>query len=109
MNIVFWVILAILASTTQVTCVNMFTKKKDICWIMIALLASCTLIFSYIQLLSQTNLESIYPFIKILSIVLVVLASICLFDAKPNTTMIVGLVFGFVSIYLLSSTVQSRQ
>jgi len=109
MNIVFWVIIAILASSAQVTCVKMFTKKKELCWIAFAVLASFTLIFSYIQLLSQTNLESMYPFIKILSIVLVVLASTILFDAKINAHMIVGLILGFVSIYLLSSTVHSRQ
>jgi len=108
MHIGFWVILAILASSAKVTCVKMFTKNKDIKWIVFALLASLTLLFSYIQLLSQTNLESMYPFIKILSIIFVVLASVCLFDAKLNAHMIVGLLFGFVSIYLLSSSVQSR-
>ena len=105
-KIVFWVFVAIAASAAQAPCIKYYTKTKEICWIYYALLASAVLTFSYSQLFSDYDIESIYPFIKILSIMVVVVLSVLLFKTKVSTNTILGLFFGGISLVLLSSNIR---
>jgi multidrug transporter EmrE-like cation transporter len=97
-----WYILAILASAYAGIYVKKYIKENDINNIYIAVFLNSFLIYCYVKVFSESSMSSAYPFIKILSIVIVAITGIMVYSETLNISMIFGIKFGIISIYLLS-------
>ena len=97
-----WVLLAIVASALPVPLLKYYTQTNDIKWLILAVVSHLILTVSYIHLLGNTNMESVYAFIKIVSILAVAMLSIILFETQVQRHAVLGIVFGCISLYFLS-------
>jgi hypothetical protein len=97
-----WFIIAIIASACPVFFIKKYTNDKNMFWIVITIVAYCALTFAYIKLFLNKTIATIYLFVKVCSIALVTIGGIILFNNVINTQHIVGIIFGIISISLLS-------
>ena len=65
------------------------------------------LILSYSIILTDKNISIIYPILKVLSVIIVVIAGIIVFKNNLDMKTIIGIIFGIISIYILSSKVKN--
>jgi multidrug transporter EmrE-like cation transporter len=56
--------------------------------------------------LKNKNIVIVYPILKVLSVLIVIIAGILLFRATIDIQTIIGIVLGVISIYLLSKKVK---
>ena len=101
--IIFWCIIASIAAALPIPLIKEYTITKHWYWIVSALFSYILLIYAYSIVLSQRNIAVIYPFLKVLSVMLVVVAGIFMFRSNLNTKQWFGLLLGVSSIYLLTS------
>ena len=80
----------------------MYTETKNELFIILSFLSYSTLIYIYTIILLNHNIATIYPLVKIVSILLVVISGLLLFHDSLNIRISTGLLFGFLSLYLLS-------
>jgi multidrug transporter EmrE-like cation transporter len=98
----FWIFIASIFASSAVICLQMYTKEKNNMWLVLSLLSYCMLMYSYINLFLNFNIVIVYPFVKIISILLVVLSSLLFFNSQLNIKIGFGILFGLISVYLLS-------
>ena len=101
--LIFWVILAAIAASLEVVFIKKYIQTKIWYWIFLSFLTSLVLILSYIKTFSGNNVSIIYPIIKILSIIIVIITGEIFFNNKLTIKVIGGIIFGIMSIYLLAS------
>jgi multidrug transporter EmrE-like cation transporter len=99
----FWIIIASIAAALQVICIKKYLQAKDWYWIFLSFLSSLLVFFLYIKTFSGNNVSIIYPIIKILSIIIVIITGEIFFNNKLTIRVIGGIIFGVMSIYLLAS------
>lgn len=99
----FWIISAAITECLEVVCIKKYIQTKEWSWIYLSFFTSLFLILAYVQAFSGNNISVIYPIIKILSIIIVIITSEIFFNEKITIKVICGIIFGFISIYLLSS------
>ena len=99
----FWIILAAITASLQVIFIKKYLQTNDWYWIGLSLLTSIILLVTYIKIFNGNNISIIYPIIKILSIIIVIITSEIFFNEKITIKVICGIIFGIISIYLLSS------
>lgn len=94
---------AVLLSVVPIPLIKKYLDNKNDnnhCLIF-AIIAHILLIFAYIMIFKNENAISTYPIIKILSIIFVVIFGIIYLDTKLTFELIVGILLGLISIYLL--------
>jgi uncharacterized membrane protein len=101
--LIFWIILAASTASLQVISIKKYLQTKDWSWIALSLLTSIILILTYVKTLSGNNMTSIYPIIKILSIIIVIIIDAIFFNNKLTMKIIGGIIFSIISIYLLAT------
>jgi multidrug transporter EmrE-like cation transporter len=101
--LVFWIIVAVISASIQVASVKKYTKTNQVYWILISILASLFLTLAYVKTFNGQNISVIYPLIKILCIISVIITGVVFFNEKLSIKNISGIVFGVISIYLLAS------
>lgn len=101
--LIFWVILAAIAASLEVVFIKKYIQTRIWYWIFLSFLTSLVLILSYIKTFSGNNVSIIYPIIKILSIIIVIITGEIFFNNKLTIKVIGGIIFGIMSIYLLAS------
>ncbi|AYV77814.1 MAG: hypothetical protein Edafosvirus1_145 [Edafosvirus sp.] len=101
-NNIFWIILAVITTATPIVCVLQYNKYNNVWWLALALILYILLIISYINLLKSFDMVDIYPLLKILAIIMVVLMGVLLFGESLDTSQIFGIIFGIIAVYLLS-------
>jgi multidrug transporter EmrE-like cation transporter len=100
---ILWILIGAITAAMPVIFIEFYIKKKNIIWIALAILSYFLLIISYIVILPSNNIIIIYPLLKILSIIIVVLCGFFLFSKKLSIKGLIGILFGIISIYLLST------
>lgn len=68
-----------------------------------SILSYLILVLSYSIILKEKNITIVYPILKVLSVFIVVFAGLVFFNNQYDSITIIGILFGMVSIYLLSS------
>jgi uncharacterized membrane protein len=101
--LVFWVILAAITASLEVVFIKKYIQTKEWSWFYLSFLTSLFLILAYVKTFSGQNVSIIYPTIKILSIIIVIITSEIFFNEKITIKVICGIIFGVLSIYLLAS------
>jgi len=97
-----WYVVAAACSACPVALVKKYTETKESALLFISLLSQCILIYAYFIILQDKNITVIYPMIKILSILMVALLGFLMFGNTFSAKSILGILFGFLSIYLLT-------
>lgn len=96
-----WIALAIILSAIPIIMVKLYLNTNNIWFIVTAILLSIFLILTYIYIVKNYRISIIYPIIKILSVILVVVVGIFLFGEKITWRNVIGIILGLVGIYLL--------
>ena len=97
----FWIILAASTASLQVIFIKKYLQTNDWFWLDLSLLTSVFLLVTYIKIFNGNNISIIYPIIKILSIIIVIITGDVFFKNKITIKSIVGIILGIISIYLL--------
>jgi multidrug transporter EmrE-like cation transporter len=99
---IFWLLIAAIAAAVPVFFIKYYLKKKDNIWIILSILFYVFLLYCYTILLKDDGISTTYALLKIFSIIIVVVGNRFLFDIEITTRSYIGIVFGIISIYLLS-------
>lgn len=110
MNVVAWVwfFIAAAAAAVPIPLIKLWTKTHNIQWILLSTFSYAILIYAYSIILADKNITIVYPILKVLSVLLVIAAGVFLFRNELDTKSIIGILLGIISIYLLSSKLDSK-
>jgi multidrug transporter EmrE-like cation transporter len=97
----FWIILAAIAASLQVIFIKKYLQTNDWYWIGLSFLTSVFLLVTYIKIFNGNDMSTIYPIIKILSIIIVIITGDVFFKNKITMRIIFGIILSIISIYLL--------
>ena len=106
MSFLFWFIVAIVTSSLPIPFIIYYTKTKHLYWILLSFISYCVMLYSYTITFTSGNVATLYPLIKILHVILVVVSSIVLFNSKLNIEVLSGLILAIMSIYILSKNIK---
>lgn len=101
-NTLFFGFLAIITSAAPIPLLKLYDSTKNISWFSLAVVSNIVLIFAYVQFLKTTNMEIMYAYVKIASIIAVVFWGVLFFDLSLHPKTLLGILLGFVSLYLLT-------
>jgi uncharacterized membrane protein len=96
-----WFFIAALAAASPIPFLKQYTKNKNILFIVLSALSYSILIYAYIQILNNKNITILYPLIKVFSVIIVVIAGILIENEKITPPIVIGILLGCLSIYLL--------
>jgi len=102
-NLIMWIIIGALAAAVPVMFVKKYTENKDFTYIILSMISFGILIYVYSVVLANRSIVIIYPIIKIVSILFIVLFGYLFFNNKIDAKISLGVLFGIASIYLLST------
>lgn len=101
--ILFFYILAAISAALPIPLIKKYTEgNPKHTWLVLALISYIVLIYSYIIILRDNNITVVYPLVKVISILTVLLFGIFMFHDKISGEISLGILFGLMSIYLLS-------
>jgi multidrug transporter EmrE-like cation transporter len=104
--ILFFYLLAAISAALPIPLIKKYTQGNPRhTWLVLALFSYIILIYSYIIILQDKNITIVYPIVKVISILVVLLFVIFAFGNKISWEVGVGILFGLLSIYLLSKNV----
>ena len=83
--------------------IKWYTETGSFSYILLALLSYLILIISYVKVLSNQKISTIYPLLKVVSILLVVGTGLLMFGEKLTYLQILGVILGIIAILLLSN------
>lgn len=101
-----WFIIAVLTSAIPIPLLKKYNETSDPKYIMISSILFLVLILAYVNLLRNSNMIAVYPFVKISSIILVTITGVLIFSNKLTPKIAIGLVLGLISLYLLNSNTE---
>lgn len=105
---IFWFLIAAIAAAVPIPFIKYYTETNNIQWIFLSMVSYLTLILAYAIILQDKNITIIYPILKVLSVLIVIIAGVFLFRISLDIKSIIGIVLGMASIYLLSSKIDSK-
>lgn len=97
-----WFFIAALVAAAPIPLLKEYTKNNNINMVILSFFSYLLLIYAYIQILKNKNISVLYPLLKVFSVIIVVLAGIFIEKEKLSTNVILGILLGCISIYLLS-------
>jgi len=104
---IIWFLIAAIAAALPIPFIKIYTETKKFIWIFLSMFSYLILILSYSIILTDKNISIIYPILKVLSVIIVVIAGIIVFKNNLDMKTIIGIIFGIISIYILSSKVKN--
>ena len=97
-----WFFIAGIAAAMPIPFIKRYTETGHFIWILLSGLSYVLLIYAYTIVLSNKNIMIVYPFLKVLSVLLVILFGYIWFHETLNIKTTIGIILGLASIYLLS-------
>lgn len=104
LNTILWIIIAASCAASLASFVKLYIKSKNFKWVIMSFMSFIILFFAYSIILVKGDVIIIYSVVKILSILIVVLFGVLIFNEKINLKIGLGILSGIISIYLLSSS-----
>lgn len=80
-----------------------YLQSNNFIWMIIALILAIILLYIYTLLLEKRNVSIVYTYLKLLSIIIVIFIGIIFFKESLDNEVIIAIVLGLISIYILSS------
>jgi multidrug transporter EmrE-like cation transporter len=104
MEIYLWSLLAIIAMIGSSICIKKYILNNNIYWFYFSILLYVILSFCYLNLYTNNNnIALTYTITNILAIVLFNIIGIVYLNGTCNISIIVGLILGIISIFLLTN------
>ena len=103
LTLFFWIFLAAISASIPISLLKRYTETNNKWFIVFSLLSYSLLIYAYTIILLNHNITIIYPIVKIVSILIVVISGLLFFHDSLNIKTGFGLLLGFLSLYLLST------
>ena len=97
-----WYLIAASAAAIPIPLIKKYTLTDEKIWLIFSAISYIILIYSYSIVLRDENISIIYPFLKVLSVLIVVSVGILAFNEKINLLNSIGIILGILSIYILS-------
>jgi len=97
-----YVLLASFFSALTIISIKLFVKYTNIYFLLLVALSDIALVYSYFNMLQKGDIFTEFSLVKIISILILLFPSIMYFDVELTNNKIIGLIFAFVAIYLLS-------
>lgn len=101
MSLPLWIVIVVLADTIPLPLIKAYVKSNNYLYLIISILLYIILIYTYIKLLLTYNVSSLYPTLKIFSILVVVGYGILILKEKLHLLNYIGLILGILAIFLL--------
>jgi multidrug transporter EmrE-like cation transporter len=101
--LIFWVLFGALVSAIPVTLIKLYTETKQKFLLFISVICYLLVLVSYVNVFEKGNMITFYIIMKVLSDTLVILSGILFFSDKLTIKTSFGILFAFLSVYLLSS------
>ena len=101
--VVFWIAVIIITSISSLFLIKNYVTTHNKKYILFYALIYPIYLFAYIELLKKEDLLKIYPFIKMVTVVLVVLIGVIIYEEEYDWRLLIGLLFGIIAIYYLST------
>lgn len=100
-----WFLVSAIAAAIPIPFLKQYTLTHNYQWVIFSIISYMVLILSYIQLLRGRDIIVVYPFLKILSVLVVIITGILFFQDVPEILTIIGIILGIIAIYLLSKKI----
>ena len=97
-----WLLLASFFSALTIISIKYHLKYPDTYLLLVTVLSEIGLIYSYINMLQNGDILTGFSLVKIISILIVLFPSILFLSVELTNRKIIGLIFAFIAIYLLS-------
>lgn len=99
-----WAIIsaAAIASALPLPLLKSYITTQNKNYVLLAMLSNMSVIFTYIIMLKNQNMNIMYPFVKIASIIMVILIGTFFYEEHLMTKQKIGILFGVISLYLLA-------
>jgi hypothetical protein len=98
---ILWLILSALFSALTILVIKHYSVDKNIGLLAIAFISEMLLIYSYLQLVKNTNVLVDFALVKIIAILFVWLVSVGIFENKLSAKQIIGVLLSIIVLYLL--------
>ena len=105
---IFWFLVAAIAAALPIPMIKQYTETNNNKWIILSIVSYLILVLAYTIILANNDITIIYPLLKVLSILIVVIAGLIFFSNQLDTQSILGIIFGIISIYLLSNKISKQ-
>jgi multidrug transporter EmrE-like cation transporter len=96
-----WLIMAAIAAALPLPLIKKYNTSNNHIYLIGSAVSYMILILSYVIILRTNNMITIYPFLKILSIVIVILFGWFVFHENFTTKNVIGIILGLIAMYLL--------
>jgi multidrug transporter EmrE-like cation transporter len=106
---IFWFFVAAIAAAIPIPFIKFYTETHNKFWIILSVISYVTLVYAYSIILSHKNIAIVYPVLKVLSVLIVIITGLLVFNNKLDFTTMVGIFLGISSIYLLSSKLNNSK
>ena len=96
-----WLFIAAFFSALTIISLKYYSFHSYNYWLLVTILSEIGLIYSYIQLLQESDIVTGFSLVKIMSMLFVLLSSLFFLHVKLTNEKIIGLLFAFIAMYLL--------
>lgn len=97
-----WIIIGALLSALPLPLIKKYYQYHTKHWLLLALVVHVSLLYIYFELLREHNMSIIYPYIKLLSIIIVTTVGVIIFNENINMYNYFGIILSIIALYLLS-------
>lgn len=97
-----WILISSFFSALTIIVIRYYLKYKNIYLLLVAMISEIGLIYSYINMLKKGDILTDFALVKIISVLIIIFPSMMFLDVELTNRKILGLLFAFMSIYLLS-------
>ena len=103
LSTILWILVGATATGVPALFVKEYIADKKWIWLLASAVSYTVLLIAYINLFSTGNVHVLYPIIKVVSILLVVLGGIALFRERIGWKGVAGMICACIAIALLSA------
>ena len=99
---IFIFLLSATTAAIPIPILRLYNTTNNSLYILAAVISYSILIMTYIYLLQNNSMSILYPLLKVSSILIVIFSGLLFFNEKLSKYQIAGIVFGLLSIILMS-------
>ena len=99
----FMSFMAAFSSAVQIIFIKLYLDSNNSAYICLAILFALVLLYSYSMIASKKNITCVFFYLKFLSILIAAFLGYAIFNTKLNIRAMIGLFFGCIAMYLMSS------
>jgi len=103
--LIVWFFVAAIAAAAPIPLIKEYTESGDYLYVIASLASYILLVIAYIIILDDKDITILYPMLKVLSVLIVVVAGMIVFQNKITVKSAIGIFLAIVSLWLLSSQV----